>query len=216
METDFNRAGAESRDRVPLTGYILSGGQSRRFGNDKARALIDNQPLLIRIAERMQHSCNHVFTVADKPEKYNDLGLVTLVDELPDCGPLAGLLTALHHAKQNETDWILLASCDLTELKTSWINLLQQSITPAADVIAFQGEFRKDGKTRLLEPFPGLYHTRLTAALETAIAEGTRSFQKLLTTHKGLVTSIEKPADWPSVAQINTTNELRNYLDQSP
>lgn len=216
METDFSPTGAESRDRVPLTGYILSGGQSRRFGNDKARALIDHQPLLIRIAERMQRSCNHVFTVADKPEKYDDLGLVTLVDELPDYGPLAGLLTALHHAKQNETDWILLASCDLTELNTSWIEMLQQSITPATDAVVFRGELRKDGETRLLEPFPGLYHTRLAASLETAITDGTRSFQKLLATHKDLVTSINKPADWPSVAQINTTNELQNYLDQSP
>lgn len=216
METDFAPTGAESRDRVPLTGYILSGGQSRRFGNDKARAVIDNQPLLLRIAERMQGSCNHVFTVADKPEKYDDLGLVTLVDELPDCGPLAGLLTALHHAKQNKTDWILLASCDLTELKPSWIDMLQQSITPATDAVVFQGELRKDGKTRLLEPFPGLYHTRLAASLESAVASGIRSFQKFLASHKGVVISINKPAIWPSVAQINTTNELQNYLDQSP
>ena len=81
-----------------ILGVVLAGGQATRFGSDKARAMLDGEPLIARLVKRVQPHASRITVVADVAGKYDDLGLTTIADDVPGRGPVGGLLAALRHA----------------------------------------------------------------------------------------------------------------------
>ncbi len=99
-----------------LTGLILAGGQSRRWGGvDKAWARLVDRPLVVHVAERLAAQTGAVWISANRDlDRYAVLGLPVLTDHWPDSlGPLAGIATALRCV---ETDWLLVAPVDSPRL----------------------------------------------------------------------------------------------------
>jgi molybdopterin-guanine dinucleotide biosynthesis protein A len=182
-----------------LPAYILAGGVSRRFGSDKARAEIESVPLIVRLARQVAPHASRVVVVAGREGEYADLGLHTVGDLVPGLGPVGGLLTALHDAR--DAEWVLLLSCDLTEFNPQWLRTLLAACTSDARIVAFQSEPR--------QPFPALYHRDLAPLLRDAITQEQLSMQRLLRT-AGAV-SAPLPPDWPEVPQANTREELERY-----
>jgi molybdenum cofactor guanylyltransferase len=94
---------------VKLLGAIIAGGQSRRFGSDKAIAILDGKPLMQHVMDYLRPqvddliSCGHIWPniayVADQPR--------------PGLGPLGGLCAALHYGAENGFDGLLSAPCDV-------------------------------------------------------------------------------------------------------
>ncbi|HWI85889.1 MAG TPA: molybdenum cofactor guanylyltransferase [Sphingomonas sp.] len=101
-----------ARGRARILGAVLAGGRSRRFGSDKAFALLDGRPLIAHAASALGALtgqvviCGHDFppfeTLADLPE--------------PDMGPLGGLNAALAHARLKGFDGVLSTGCDMPVL----------------------------------------------------------------------------------------------------
>lgn len=91
-----------------LLGAILAGGQSRRFGSDKAVALVDGLPL-------MEHA---VRALAPQVELVVSCGRawpgLTMLEDRPEphLGPLGGLNAALHFAAGNGFDAVLAVPVD--------------------------------------------------------------------------------------------------------
>jgi len=130
--------------------YILAGGRSSRFGSDKARAMVDNIPLVVRLHKIISAQVSsQVFVVASAVDAYNDLGLTTLGDAIPNLGPVSGIATALEHAHKLtslESDqiasktkppssrmaipsqWSLIVSCDLLEWHDAWLLRLAEEL----------------------------------------------------------------------------------------
>ncbi len=187
-----------SGERV-LPAYILAGGASRRFGSDKARAEIDSVPLIVRLARSVESHVSRVVVVASRAGEYADLSLHTVGDLNPRRGPLGGLFTALCHAE--DAEWLLLLSCDLTELNPEWIRTLQMARTSDARIVAFQSD---PG-----QPFPALYHHALVALVRAAIDQEQLSMQRLLQTASTVFVPL--PPDWPEVPQANTREEMERY-----
>ncbi len=179
---------------MTLPVYILSGGQCSRFGSDKARAVIGGQPLIRRIADALGEGLGPITVVAERQDKYADIALRTIADQLPGLGPLGGLYTALCDVN----GWILLLSCDLADLRRPWIDRLLASRTPQAQAVAFHH--------RHWEPLIALYHTSLRAEVRRRLLGGQLGLQSLLDS----VTSaaVPLPADWPALLQVNTPAEL--------
>src|SRR5947207_199580 len=94
--------------RIPV--YIAAGGESSRFGSDKARALIGGQPIIRRIAAELEPIASRMVVISDVPDKYADLGLETIADITPGRGPIAALQMALYHAG-DRGGHLLLVSC---------------------------------------------------------------------------------------------------------
>ncbi|MDQ3331429.1 MAG: molybdenum cofactor guanylyltransferase, partial [Planctomycetota bacterium] len=140
-----------------VTGYVLAGGKSSRFGSDKARAILDGVPLIVRVAVTVAEKCRPVIAVADVVGKYDDLGLLTIADRRPGLGPLTGLETALaHRLAQHGPGWLLLVSCDLAAVKAEWIDTILRQLppderNPASAAVAFRSAF--------WQPFPAAFHT---------------------------------------------------------
>ena len=191
----------EPQGRIPL--YVLAGGQSRRFGSDKARALVNGQPLILHIAGSLAPVSASVCVVAARPGLYGDLGLRTIGDEHPGLGPVAGLEAALSDA--GGAGWILLTSCDLVSPKTSWVQILLAAAANGPQAVVFRGEH--------VEGLFGAYHTSALEPVRGFLAGGGRAVHHLLDQLK--TTYLPLPQDWPALPHINTLAELERALKRS-
>ncbi len=91
-----------------VVGAILMGGESRRFGSDKALADIDGKPMGARIADVLRDAGLDP-VVAVGGEAGGQLGLVTVPDRRPGAGPLAGLASVLSWAGRGG---VVVVPCD--------------------------------------------------------------------------------------------------------
>ena len=108
-----------------VLGAILAGGQSRRFGSDKAEARIDGRKLLDQVADALRPQVNHLVVAGrDWP------GLETVPDlPKPGLGPLGGLAGALDHAWRHDHDVVLSSGCDIIGLPANIVR--QMGVGPA-------------------------------------------------------------------------------------
>ncbi|RED16322.1 molybdenum cofactor guanylyltransferase [Parasphingopyxis lamellibrachiae] len=98
--------------KARLCGAILAGGQARRFGSDKAQALVDGERLIDRAIAQLEPQVSELIIcgrrlpartcVADYPE--------------PGLGPLGGLAGALHYARRRNMRAVLSTGCDILNL----------------------------------------------------------------------------------------------------
>ena len=186
--------------------YVLAGGQSKRHGSDKAMVEIDGLPQLIRL-KNMLADCGHdVHVVADREDRYGELGISCLQDVAPNCGPLAGLATALQHRlAAADGGWLLVLSCDQVLWRAEWLSSLAATVLATTSSVVFEQLGRR-------QPIPGIYHSRLLAPLRKALVDGRHSLQSLLDEcPSSTITAAPNPRDW----SFNTPEELAHILSRS-
>lgn len=111
-----------------VLGAVLAGGQSRRFGSDKAMAELDGRPLIDHAAAALEP---HVDTVAICGRTFAPY--LALPDRpAPDLGPLGGLAAALRHAADHGFDMVLSIGCDVPALPTGLADALLAAGAPIA------------------------------------------------------------------------------------
>ncbi|MFD1950550.1 molybdenum cofactor guanylyltransferase [Sphingomonas arantia] len=111
-------------------GAIFAGGAGRRFGSDKAVALLDGRPLLEHVAEALRAQCDAVVVIGREWP-----GLDDVPDRpAPGLGPLGALAGALGYAADNGFDQVLTSGCDLPELPSDLLTRLR----PGPAVVAGQ------------------------------------------------------------------------------
>lgn len=191
---------------IPLPLYILAGGRSSRFGSDKARAVIQGQPLVCRVAEALMPVVSSITVVADAPGKYADLGLATIADAIPHKGPMGGLVAAL-----NDRDrclgpgWLLLASCDLLDPQPEWVSLLAAAAHGNRRVMLFRGQ--------RLEPLLALYHTLVLPIAQRSLAQGHSALWRLVESVEH--TALDLPGNLQRLPQINKPTRRSGYVCSS-
>ena len=99
---------------MKILGAILAGGQSRRFGSDKAEALFQDKALLDHVVDALRPQCAEL-VIAGRVWPG-----ITSVADIPENGqgPLGGLAGALDHAQHNGFDAVLSCGCDLLGIPT--------------------------------------------------------------------------------------------------
>ncbi|MFU8804674.1 MAG: molybdenum cofactor guanylyltransferase [Bradymonadaceae bacterium] len=185
-------------DTLPL--YLLSGGESRRFGSDKARASVGDETLIEVAARALRPVTESVTVIADRDDKYADLGLRTLGDERPGQGPLAGIERALMDSAE---PWILIATCDVLGLRSAWAEQLMEHREDGARAVVFRGSER-------WEPLFALYHVSILPLVQDALERGERAVWKVL--EGAPVVALPLPEGWEEVGVINTPESLARYL----
>lgn len=190
--------------------FILAGGHSSRFGSDKARALIQGQPLLLRLVQQVGLLTHRPCTlVVDELQRYADFAIPAIADLEPDLGPIGGLYSVIDHiVKRKQIGWVLLLPCDLLDYSQAWHHRLcnpLQSTPVLAHAIAF---FEEDWL-----PFPALYHSSLLPKLRAAIQSRQLSPRKFLSTLGSTAIALSTE-ELPQLQSANTVQELETFLRQ--
>jgi molybdopterin-guanine dinucleotide biosynthesis protein A len=103
-------------------GFILTGGQSSRMGQDKALLEVDGKPLIKIIAGHVKRVLDDVTLVGSKA-RYGSLGMPVIEDIHPGLGPLAGIHAALRHSRK---PLVLVVGCDMPFLNAQFLEKLAQ------------------------------------------------------------------------------------------
>lgn len=150
-----------------LTGAITAGGQSSRFGSDKALALLEGRALLHHVAHSLE-GCGLRLLVAP-PGKYALAGWQTVGDTRPGEGPLAGLEAALAAAVQlRGAGWVAFTGVDLPRLTPDfWRTLAVARTLGKLSVQPLDTEDRP-------QPLAALYHTELLPHITALLDAGER------------------------------------------
>ncbi len=185
---------------------IQAGGKSSRMGTNKAKVLFHNQPLILRVIERLKPLNAEMLIISNSGDlDYPQLaGIPIYQDILMDKGPLGGLYTALKYAK---ADLIAMVACDLPFVSEELIKL-QVAIMKKenSDVVIAE---TKHG----LEPLHALYRCRsCLPAVETALHSGQRkviswfSGMKVHTLSEQIIRSVDP--ELKMFLNVNTMQEL--------
>lgn len=154
-----------------LRGLVLAGGQSSRYGADKAALLVNGQDLLARTASLLA-GCGlavHVAARADQQQDPFRQRHALLADEPGWSGPAAGLVAAWRC--DPEAAWLVLA-CDMPRLDRGLIEGLREARDPSRPATAYAGE---DGRP---EPLCAIYEPATLARL--AAGPASASLRRLL------------------------------------
>jgi len=110
---------------IKIVGIVLSGGKSRRMGQEKGLVKYKGKALIEYAIDSLKPLC-HDLVISTANDAYSYLDLPMIADEIPDCGPIGGISTCM---KAIEADVYLVISCDTphipTELFTDLLNQLK-------------------------------------------------------------------------------------------
>lgn len=144
-----------------MTGVILAGGMSSRFGSDKAQATLYGQTFMEHAFRLLRTICNRVVVSGAKVR-----GLKAKVRCIPDAvpggGPMSGIASVVEAVKD---EWLMIVPCDMPLISP---DLLQTMLTRSGGVLSqvWQGP---DGR---LQPFPMLLHRPAALKALSAIGMG--------------------------------------------
>ena len=144
------------------TAIILAGGESSRFGSNKALQLLAGKPLICHVAERLSQIADETLVVIGcrEPRAGYEAVLPSSVRIMNDGQegktPLIGVVTGLQAAK---SEYALICACDVPFVKEEVIELLFQR---ASGVDAAIPKWNKGH----IEPLEAVY--RVASTLKTA------------------------------------------------
>lgn len=160
---------------APLYGLVLSGGKSRRMGQDKAVLLYNGQTSLRRGFDLLSGACAKVFLSCreDQGGENAYAAFPQIHDRADDgTGPMAGILSAM--ALFPDAAWLVLA-CDLPLLTPRILETLVARRDMQKSATAYRSSH--DG---LPEPLCAIYEPAAQEAFVNAAAEGLRCPRKVL------------------------------------
>jgi molybdenum cofactor guanylyltransferase len=168
--------------RADLTGVLLVGGASARFGSPKALALYEGETLATRAWRTLGEACAHRLAVGKTADAL-ELPFPVLDDGSPERAAIVGLAAGVHAAP---TDLCVVLPVD-TPLVT------------AALLLELAGACR-DAAVPQSGPLPGAYRKRALPALES----GERSIRRTLEQLDVALVELD-PAQ---LANVNTPGDL--------
>ncbi len=184
--------------------YILAGGQSKRFGEDKLLFKIGSLKVIEYVLKAASEVCPSVYIVTKNRRKFEDLKVPVIEDLLPDQTPLVGLYTALKHTQE---DKILLLGADIPLIKPEVLQLLFEKFEEPITLFSINGK---------LQPLVGIYSKALYPIVEEHLKIGKRSFLSLLRSLRYKVlkenTLREVDPELCSLINMNTKEDLRLIL----
>lgn len=178
--------------------YILVGGESTRFGSDKALANHEGVALWRHVVLSSGLSLRDFTAVVAYGSGSGDAydGIRTIPDRRLRAGPLGGLHAALVDAESRGLGWVALYPCDVLGLDRRWTAALIDH--RRGDAVAFRGE--------RWEPLPALYHVGLRPVVEERLKRGPRALWRLLDV--GTTIALPLPDNWSAATRITTSDDL--------
>jgi len=155
-----------------VAGVIVAGGRALRMGGrDKAFAAVGGEPIAVRTIRLFHDLFPQVLVASNRPERFRGLGVETVADRFPGCGPLAGIHAALLATRHPH---VFVAACDMPGLDPDVIRFLLARIGGADAIVP-----RWEGD---VEPLHAIYAARCLAAMEASLRAGRYALRDFLGT----------------------------------
>jgi len=147
-----------------VLGVILAGGASRRYGHDKALAMLGGAPLLQWVVDRVRPQVDELAISGDPRPGFI---LAGIPDGLPNAGPLAALCSILAWAERKDFPLVMTVSCDTPFIRRDIAGMLRMALMDRDCAVASQAG--------VMHPTCALWRTACRASIDTAFDAGVRS-----------------------------------------
>jgi molybdopterin-guanine dinucleotide biosynthesis protein A len=184
-----------------MYGLIIAGGQSRRFGTNKAFAELAGVPLLAHVATTLRLSVS-TLAVAGSKEIADSIGAHFLPDP-PDTarGPLSGVLAGLRWAESQGAGWLVTVPCDAPLVPSDFPErLVAGALRVNADLAIVR---TRDGLQPLCAAWRPVLKDRLAAALAGGLHPAVHEFAASVDAANISFPEVDR------FLNINTTDDLR-------
>jgi molybdopterin-guanine dinucleotide biosynthesis protein A len=170
-----------------LTGVLLVGGASTRFGSPKALARLDGETLAERAWRLLGDACDERIAVGKRSDELA-LPFEVLDDGSEVRAPLAGLVAGLRAATH---DIVVIVPVDLPLLEPAALHQLADACRDAA--VPPSG------------PLPGAYRRSTLSSFERALSEGRLALREAISELDVAVVRL----DAAQLSNVNTPDDLR-------
>lgn len=191
-----------------IAGYILAGGKSSRLGTDKTRLhIFDRETDLLHqtysCAKKVLASC---WVVCRKEQNYEDLPCIK--DRHEGIGPIAGIFSALLHARAQRVSAILVLSCDLPFIHPATLEILIESSRQNSQSLLTAYYNRQTHKTEMLA---AVYSVASLPLVAKAIQAGYFKLNRVIPwTQRTLLFSDQESEH--ALYNINTPEDLQEAI----
>jgi molybdenum cofactor guanylyltransferase len=193
---------------VGVSGIILAGGRSSRFGRDKAFAEIDGRPLIEIIIAEFSEIFPEIIVVANRNAAYRRLAVTEIVPDIkPDLGPIGGILTGVSRMTNN---YGFFAACDTPFFEAEIMRQQFYALDPfAQDALVARWPER-------IEPLHALYGKACLPAIEKAIEQNRRKIISFHDQIKVAYWDVPPERDWQRYFRnFNTEDELNRETEKT-
>jgi molybdenum cofactor guanylyltransferase len=175
---------------------VLAGGESRRYGRDKAREIVAGKSLLGRATGTLAEVLARVVVVSSRPRSGD--GWTSVPDLRPSKGPLAGIEAALAHAAELGLGGAFVLACDLPLVDAATVRTVIAALAPG---VAAAAPARSGAPG--VEPLCGAYRMEALGAVRAALDRDELAVHRVFA-HVGGVTvhvppdlllNVNRPAD---------------------
>jgi molybdopterin-guanine dinucleotide biosynthesis protein A len=173
--------------RKDVTGIILAGGRSSRFGSPKAFAEYDGHFFYEHAVSALLPHVQEVIIVSsaeDAPRftAKERVKVISDTEQYKGKGPLAGIYSAMNHAESN---WYFVLPCDMPLIGREAAEKIASFRDEAFDAVIPEAGGR-------IQPLAGLYHQRIMKQLKSQLDSGSYRMILLLNTIHTLYIDEEK------------------------
>jgi molybdopterin-guanine dinucleotide biosynthesis protein A len=181
-----------------LTGVVLAGGKSRRFGGDKAWALLAGRTLFDHVCRAVAEVCAPLIVVAPEGRALPPtVPLSRLDDAWPGEGPLGGMLTAFRELRAGSA---FVTGCDMPLLAPAVIEQVAAARGGSPAAVAVAGS--------ALQPLCAVYDVAAClGVMEEMFADGERSVRAFLDRVDAAEVALG-PAEAAGLRSVNTPDDL--------
>lgn len=155
-----------------ITGVLLAGGKSSRFGRPKMFETWQNAPLYA-VGLNSFRELNYPIVISTNKQlvsKFNELDVKFITDDKLYEGPLYALCSVM---QQIESDWYFMIAADMPYINAAFMETLATHVSDDVDAIIPTA----DGKW---QPLAALYHRRALPQAMAALKRNRRSMKALL------------------------------------
>jgi len=146
-----------------LTGAVLAGGKSLRYGRNKALEVVQDKSLIEHAIQSLRSLCDPVLVVANDLTLYLQVRATLVQDAVCDQGPLGGIYTALLFSPH---PWVLAKATDMPFLVEDLVKAML-ALREGHDVVLPMLNGRH-------EPLLALYSRRCLPSIAAALEMGNR------------------------------------------
>lgn len=192
---------------------VVTGGDSRRMGVDKALLPIHGQPLLLWVIRQLLSEVDTVIVVARLGQVLPTFPQNVLVTYDPQArertGPLGACLTGLEIAAQHDLDRCFLSACDTPRVTGAHVRWMFDQLGEEDAVVPSDGEH--------LYGLSAVVRTSAARrAAEAAWLDGQRALRHLFLRMKSRVIELEHLPEPDAVRGCNTPEEWAALTAESP